>query len=70
MPNFENFISVRNGIDTKPSYSYDLDMAVLLFSNGSFSKSLLYIEKSMETFQQLKDFDSYFYCYNLLIQAL
>ena len=70
MPSFESLNPVRNGIDTKPSYSYDLDMAVLLFSNGSFSKSLIYLEKSMETFQRLKDFDSYFYCYNLLIQAL
>ena len=70
MPNLENFSSLQNGVDSKPSYSYNLDMAVLLFSNGSFSKSLIYLEKSMETFKHLKDFDSYFYCYNLMMQAL
>ena len=64
------FDSLQNGVDVKPSYSYDLDMAVLLFSNGSFSKSLIYLEKSMETFKRLKDLDSFFYCYNLSIQAL
>ena len=70
MPDIEDFNSLKNGLDTKPSYSYDLDMAVLLFSNGSFSKSLIYLKKSMGTFQHLKDFDSYFYCYNLVIQTL
>ena len=70
MPALESFSSLQNGVDAKPSYSYDLDMAVLLFSNGSFSKSLIYLEKSMETFKHLKDFDSYFYCYNLTLQAL
>ena len=70
MPSIESFSPLQNGVDTKPSYSYDLDMAVLLFSNGSFSKSLIYLEKSLETFKHLKDFDSYFYCYNLVIQAL
>ena len=69
MPDLENFTPSQRTVDTT-FYSYDLDMAGLLFSNGSFSKSLIYLEKSMEAFKRLKDFNSYFYCYGLMMQAL
>ena len=63
--------SLENSNDSQRGFNeHDLNMAQLLFSSGSFSKSLIYFEKSMEWFKQKKDFHSYLFCYIYVIQIL
>ena len=63
--------SLENSNDKQQGFERnDCDMAQLLFSNGSFSKSLICFEKSMEGFKKTRDFHSYLFCYIYVIQIL
>ena len=64
MPSLEIFSG------TQKLESYDFEMGSLLYYNGNYAKSLPYLKKSLQAFQDLKDFDSYFSCYNLILSAL